>query len=82
MDNTQTNIHLDIWLEVCIPELVLNETRLEGNSRIGGTGTRLLLYGPVAWENPGNKVKAEAALIQVTDKFSNTLKITLFSKSV
>ena len=27
--------------------------RLGGNSRIGGTGTRLLHYGPVARENPG-----------------------------
>ena len=28
-----------------------DKTRLEGNSRIGWTGTRLLLYGPVAREN-------------------------------
>ena len=27
--------------------------RLEGNSQNGGIGTRLLLYGPVAWENLG-----------------------------
>ena len=30
-----------------------DKTRLEGNSPIGGTGTRLLHYGPVARENPG-----------------------------
>ena len=45
----------DLWyyLKVCIPEFVLNEMRLEANSPIGGTGTRLLLYGPIAQENPG-----------------------------
>ena len=47
-------------LEVCVPELVLNETRrdktrLEGYSRIDGTGTRLLFSGPVARKNLGNK---------------------------
>ena len=31
-----------------------DKTRLEGNSRIGGTGTRLLLYGPVPPENLDN----------------------------
>ena len=36
-----------------VPELVLSETRLEANARIGGTGTRLLLYGPIARENQG-----------------------------
>ena len=31
-----------------------DKTRLEVNSRIGGTGTKLLHYGSVARENPGN----------------------------
>ena len=29
-----------------------DKTRLEITSQIGGTGTRLLFTGPVAWENP------------------------------
>ena len=45
-------------LEVCDPELVLNdtrrdETRLELISRIGGTETRLIFSGLVARENSG-----------------------------
>ena len=42
-------------IEVCIPELVLDKTRLDIISRIGGTGKRLLFSGPVTQENPGNK---------------------------
>ena len=34
-----------------------DKTRLEGNTQIGGTGTRLLLYSPIAWENPGKSGK-------------------------
>ena len=41
------------WLEVCVPKLVLNETRLELISRISGTGTRLMFSGLVTQENLG-----------------------------
>ena len=41
------------FLEVCVPELVLNETRLELISRIGDTGTRPMFSGLVTWENSG-----------------------------
>ena len=42
---------------VCVPELVLNKTRQDETGRqfpnLLVIGTRLLLYGPVAWENLG-----------------------------
>ena len=49
--NTPVSSYVE--LEDCIPELVLNETRLDLISRIGGTGTRLLFPGLVTWENLG-----------------------------
>ena len=59
------------WLavEVCIPELVLNETRLELISRIGGTGTRLMFSGLVTRENFG-KIREKTG----RDRLLNTVR--------
>ena len=51
--------HEHVWssnVEVCIPEIVLNESRQDWRAiPVGGTGTRLILYYPVAQEHPWNK---------------------------
>ena len=43
----------DNRLEVCIPNLGTKRDETGDHSRIAGTGTGLLLYGPVARENLG-----------------------------
>ena len=48
-----SRLTLTLTLEVCVPKLVLNETRLELISRISGTGTRLMFSGLVTQENLG-----------------------------
>ena len=42
-----------IQLEVCVPELGTKQDETGDHSRMAGTGTGLLLYGPVGRENSG-----------------------------